>query len=76
VFSSNAYPFAPGRAYSKFAAFTLLNGGGDFSKAATMLACQGYVNAPERPLTHGYKGYQGYRGYHGYRGLKGVVLHG
>ena len=34
------------------------------------------VNAPERPLTNGYKGYQGYRGYHGYRSMKGVVSHG
>src|SRR5215475_12276532 len=42
IFSSNAYPFEPERAYSKFAAFTLLNCDGDFIKAATMLACQGY----------------------------------
>jgi hypothetical protein len=76
VFSSNAHPFEPERAYNKFAAFALLNAGGDFIKAATMLACQGFVNAHARQLTHGYKGYQGYRGYHGYRGMKGVVSHG
>jgi hypothetical protein len=76
VFSTNAHPFEPERAYSKFTAFALLNAGGDFMRAATMLACQGFVNAHERQLTNGYKGYQGYRGYHGYRGMKGVVLHG
>jgi hypothetical protein len=76
VFSSNAQPFEPERAYSKFTAFALLNAGGDFMRAATMLACQGFVNAHERQLTNGYKGYQGYRGYHGYRGMKGVVSHG
>jgi Bifunctional DNA primase/polymerase, N-terminal len=76
MFSSNAFPFAPGRAYSKFAAFTLLNCGGDFIKAAMVLACQGFVNAPERQLTNGYQGYRGYRGYHGYRGMKGVGSHG
>jgi putative DNA primase/helicase len=76
IFSSNGNPFEPGRAYSKFAAFTLLNCGGDFIKAATMLACQGFVNAHERQLTNGYQGYRGYRGYHSYRGMKGVVPHG
>jgi Bifunctional DNA primase/polymerase, N-terminal len=76
VFSTNAQPFEPGRAYSKFTAYALLNAGGDFVKAATILACEGFVQAHEGQVTHGYKGYQGYRGYHGYRGRKGVVLHG
>jgi Bifunctional DNA primase/polymerase, N-terminal len=76
VFSSNAHPFEPERAYGKFAAFAFLNAAGDFIRAATMLACQGFVNAHERQLANGYKGYQGYRGYHGYRGMKGVVSHG
>jgi Bifunctional DNA primase/polymerase, N-terminal len=76
VFSSNAYPFEPERAYSKFAAFTLLNCGGDFIKAATMLACEGFVKAHQGQVAHRYKGYQGYRGYHGYRDMKGVVSHG
>ena len=75
VFSSNAHPFAPERAYSKFTAFAFLNAAGDFIKAATMLACQGFVKAYEAK-TNGYRGYQGYRGYHGYRGRKGVVSHG
>jgi Bifunctional DNA primase/polymerase, N-terminal len=76
VFSSNAQPFEPERAYSKFTAYALLNTGGDFIKAATILACRGYVKAHEGRLSNGYKGYQGYRGYHGYRGMKGVVSHG
>jgi hypothetical protein len=76
VFSSNAHPFEPERAYSKFTAFALLNGGGDFVKAATMLACQAFVKA-HGAKTNGYRGYQaGYRGYHGYRSMKGVVFHG
>jgi hypothetical protein len=74
VFSSNAHPFAPERAYSKFTAFALLNAGGDFIKAAAIVACQGFVKAHEAK-TNGYRGYQGYRGYHGYRGRKGVVSH-
>jgi hypothetical protein len=76
VFSSNAHPFEPGRAYSKFTAFALLHAGGDFSRAASMLACQGFVNGPSWAWTNGYKGYQGYRGEHGSRGMKGVVFHG
>jgi Bifunctional DNA primase/polymerase, N-terminal len=75
VFSSNAYPFEPDHEYSKFTAFALLNADGDFIKAATMLAYQGYVKAHEGRLA-GYQGYTGYRGYHGYRGRKGVVSRG
>jgi len=76
VFSSNAHPFQLERAYSKFTAFALLNAGEDFVKAATMLACQGFVK-PHEAKTNAYRGYQeGYRGYHGYRSMKGVVFHG
>jgi hypothetical protein len=75
VFSSNAYPFDPELAYSKFTAFALLNCGGDFIKAATMLACEGFVKAHQRQVANRYQGYQGYRGYHGYGGMKGVVSH-
>jgi hypothetical protein len=61
VFSSNAHPFEPMRAYRKFTAYALLNAGGDFSKAATIVARQGYVNGLSWAWTNGYKGYQGYR---------------
>lgn len=37
VFSSNCKPFEPERAYSKFAAYSLLNHSGDFSAAAKQL---------------------------------------
>jgi hypothetical protein len=40
VFSSNAAPFALGRAYSAFSAYTLLEHGGDWSAAAKALAGQ------------------------------------
>jgi archaellum biogenesis ATPase FlaH len=43
VFSSNAAPFEPQRGYSKFTAYTLLNHGGDFKKAAAELAKAGYT---------------------------------
>jgi hypothetical protein len=79
VFSSNAYPFAPGRAYSKFAAFTLLNCGGDFIKAARILAHQGYVKAHAGQTAvrdQRFEGFCGFKGYRGYRGMKGVVSHG
>ncbi len=42
VFTSNAPPFAPGRAYSPFAVFTLLEYGGDYCAAARALRQQGY----------------------------------
>jgi hypothetical protein len=66
VFSSNAYPFVPGHAYSKFAAFTLLNCGGDFLKAARILARQGHVKAHAgQTAAHGqrFEGFQGFKGY-------------
>jgi putative DNA primase/helicase len=42
VFSSNAFPFEPGRSYSKFQAYTLLNHGGDYRAAARELRSRGY----------------------------------
>ena len=42
VFSSSALPFEAGKRYSKFAAYAILNYGGDFSAAAKDLAAQGY----------------------------------
>jgi putative DNA primase/helicase len=81
VFSSNAAPFEPMRAYRKFTAFTLLNAGGDFFRAATMLACQGYVKAHEGQTAARYQGFEGFRGFLGYRvnrgtqGAKGAVSH-
>jgi putative DNA primase/helicase len=42
VFSSNAYPFEPETAYSKFAAYALLEHDGDFIAAARALAARGY----------------------------------
>jgi Bifunctional DNA primase/polymerase, N-terminal len=76
VFSSNAHPFEPERAYRKFSAFARLNYGGDFRKAATALAALGYVveHANQRPASG--QGYKGYRAMGGYRGLKGLVTHG
>jgi hypothetical protein len=38
VFSTDAQPFTAGECYNKFAAFTLLNFGGDFRKAARAIA--------------------------------------
>ena len=42
VFSSNATPLEPEKAYDKFAAYTFLNHGGDFKRAAQQLAKEGY----------------------------------
>jgi hypothetical protein len=81
VFSSNAHPFEPERAYHKFTAYALLNTGGDFSKAATIVARQGYVKAyagqtaARDPRVEGFRGFQGYRGYRGSQ-AKGAVSHG
>jgi hypothetical protein len=75
VFSSNAFPFEPERAYRKFTAYSLLNFNGDFRKASTALAAEGYVVSHANPRLASWQGYQGYRGYHGNRGMKGVVSH-
>ena len=42
VFSANAAPFEPSRAYSPFAVYTLLNYGGDYETAARSLRMSGY----------------------------------
>lgn len=42
VFSENALPFESNTAYTKFAAFTILNHGGDFGEAARALSAAGY----------------------------------
>ncbi len=42
VFSSNAWPFEPGRAYSPFAVFALLEHEGDFRRASRALHAMGY----------------------------------
>ncbi len=42
IFSSNAAPFEPNRAYSLFAVYTQLECGGDFELAARALRQQGY----------------------------------
>jgi Bifunctional DNA primase/polymerase, N-terminal len=76
VFSSNAPPFEPERAYSKFTAFALLHAGGDFLRAAALLAAQGFVKARAAKAS-GDNGYQGYRAYRGYGGRgKGAVTRG
>jgi Bifunctional DNA primase/polymerase, N-terminal len=41
VFSANAHPFEPQNAYTKFAAYALLEHGGDFEAAAKCLAAKG-----------------------------------
>lgn len=46
VFSANAAPFEPNRAYSPFAVYTLLEHGGDWSCAASTLRTQGYGSTP------------------------------
>jgi archaellum biogenesis ATPase FlaH len=42
VFSSNAHPFEPGATYTKFAAFSFLEYGGNFIEAAKHLGRSGY----------------------------------
>ena len=42
VFSSNASPFEPGKSYSPFMAYALLEHGGDCADAASALAREGY----------------------------------
>ena len=50
VFSSNAHPFQPEKAYSPFAVYAHLEHGGDWSAAARQLASEGYgTPLPERP---------------------------
>lgn len=42
VFSSNAYPFEPNKAYGPFGAYAILEHNGDFTRAAQELSRQGY----------------------------------
>src|SRR5690606_9128025 len=42
VFSSNAVPFEPDRAYSPFSVYTLLEHAGDFAAAAAALRNEGF----------------------------------
>ena len=42
VFSSNAAPFEPGKAYGPFGVYALLEHGGDFAAAARALRAEGY----------------------------------
>jgi hypothetical protein len=79
VFSSNAAPFEPERAYSKFTAYTLLNFGSsamDFRQAASDLAAKGYVKRHDGRLAREYgRGHRGYRASRGSRRAKGAVSH-
>jgi Bifunctional DNA primase/polymerase, N-terminal len=49
VFSTNAAPFEPDTAYTPFAAYALLNHGGDFTAAARSLAARGYGALVQQP---------------------------
>jgi hypothetical protein len=54
VFSTNAAPFETERGYNRFSAYSLLEHGGDYSKAAAELARQGFTSdvqeaSPEPP---------------------------
>ncbi len=51
VFSANAAPFEPNRAYSPFAVYTLLEHGGDWSRAASALRIEGYGTSASSPST-------------------------
>jgi hypothetical protein len=68
VFTTNAPPFEAERGYSKFTAYTLLHATGDLHKAATLLACQGYVSRHEGP---GVSGIRTTRGRPAIRTVKG-----
>jgi len=46
VFSSNAAPFDGPKAYGPFAVYTILEHGGDYTRAASALRAQGYGSAP------------------------------
>jgi len=47
VFSSNAAPFEPQRAYAPFTVYALLEHGGDYAAAAAALRAQGFGQAPD-----------------------------
>lgn len=46
VFSSNAAPFDGPKAYGPFAVYTILEHGGDYTRAAAALRAQGYGSVP------------------------------
>lgn len=50
VFSSNAAPFDGPKAYGPFAVYTMLEHGGDYTRAATALRAQGYGSPVPAPL--------------------------
>lgn len=52
VFTSNAYPFEPNKAYSPFNVYTLLEHNGDYTAAANTLLQYGYGKARETPLVN------------------------
>jgi hypothetical protein len=52
VFSANAAPFEPNRAYSPFSVYALLNHGGDFEDAARSLRQLGYGGDPRNYLAN------------------------
>ena len=52
VFTSNAYPFEPNKAYSPFNVYTLLEHHGDYTAAANTLLQYGYGKARETPLVN------------------------
>jgi hypothetical protein len=47
VWSANAHPFEPEKAYAPFTVYALLEHGGDFRKAAAELSKHGYGQKPE-----------------------------
>ncbi len=47
VFSSNAAPFEPEKAYGPFTVYALLEHGGDYAAAAAALRAQGYGQEPD-----------------------------
>ena len=51
VFSTNAHPFEGEKAYSPFSVYTLLEHNGDFSKAASALAQDGYGSKNIEPAS-------------------------
>lgn len=53
VFSSNAWPFEPNQDYRPFAVYTLLEHQGDFTRAARVLAEQGYGDKDMEPVLSG-----------------------
>ncbi len=53
VFSANAAPFEPNRAYSPFAVYTLLTHNGDYETAASALRTSGYGGDPASDIHPG-----------------------